>query len=75
MKNGKTTLPNETLDELNVQLKEMLIDYQWIINDTKNRQKIKKKADKVCEEFKKSGKIYDYKNVMDKSNNTQKLYV
>lgn len=52
------------------EIEKLLQNYHWEINTQELRDKIKEKADYICENVKANGGIYDYLNVCDESNNT-----
>ena len=60
----------EVLIELENRLYDMLLNYQWRFNTPEIRSEIKSRADQICKELLDSSALYAYKNVMDKSNNT-----
>lgn len=60
----------EVLIELENRLYDMLLNYHWRFNTTEIRAEIKYRADQICKEFLDTNAIYDYKNVCDKTNNT-----
>ena len=60
----------ELLIELENQMYDMLLRYQWKFNTASIRAEIKYRADKICKNFLDLGGLYDFKNVMDESNNT-----
>ena len=74
--------PKSSLSSVNVrelviyiqdEIEKILQSYQWEFNNSPVRQKIKDRADLVCETAMKNGGIYAYKNVMDESNNTSEI--
>ena len=60
----------EVLIELENRLYDMLLNYQWRFNTPEIRNEIKSRADQICKELLDASALYDFKNVMDKSNNT-----
>ncbi len=60
----------EVLIELENELYEMLLTYQWRFNTKEVREEIKANADKICERYVKENGLYAFQNVMDESNNT-----
>lgn len=60
----------EVLIELENEMYEMLLTYQWRANTKEVRDEIKANADKICERYVKEEGLYAYDNVMDESNNT-----
>lgn len=51
----------------------MLQGYQWELNTQTLRDNIKAKADIICEAVAANGGLYAYKNVCDKTNNTDEV--
>ncbi|MFM2393333.1 MAG: Tenacibaculum phage PTm1 [Bacteroidota bacterium] len=64
------THAREVLIELENELYEMLLTYQWRFNTKEVREEIKANADKICERYVKENGLYAFVNVMDESNNT-----
>ncbi|MCB1713187.1 MAG: hypothetical protein KDH96_12155, partial [Candidatus Riesia sp.] len=60
----------EVLIELENRLYDMLLNYHWRFNTPEIRSEIKYRADQICKELKESDALYSYKNVCDKTNNT-----
>ena len=60
----------EVLIELENRLYDMLLRYQWKENTPSIRAEIKYKADKICKEYVDLGALYDFKNIIDDTNNT-----
>ena len=60
----------EVLIELENRLYDMLLNYQWRFNTGEIRNEIKYRADQICKELLDTNALYAFKNVMDKSNNT-----
>jgi len=60
----------EVLIELENRLYDMLLNYQWRFNTAEIRNEIKYRADQICKELWDAKALYNFKNVMDKSNNT-----
>ena len=60
----------EVLIELENRMYDMLLRYQWRFNTPEIRSEIKFRADKICDNLKNSNALYDYRNVMDETNNT-----
>lgn len=60
----------EVLIELENELYEMLLTFQWRFNTREVREEIKANADRICERYVKENGLYAYVNVMDESNNT-----
>ena len=74
--------PKSALSSINVrelciyiqdEIEKLLQSYQWEFNNAIIRQKIKDKADSICENVMNNGGIQDYLNVMDESNNTPEI--
>jgi hypothetical protein len=60
----------EVLIELENELYDMLLRYQWKFNTAAIRSEIKYRADRICQRYVDSGALYAYRNVCDTSNNT-----
>jgi len=60
----------EVLIELENKLYDMLLNYQWRFNTEDIRNEIISRADYICEYFKNNYALYDFKNIMDETNNT-----
>lgn len=60
----------EVLIELENRLYDMLLNYHWRFNTPEIRAEIKFRADQICKELLVSNALYDYKNICDKTNNT-----
>jgi hypothetical protein len=60
----------EVLIELENQLYDMLLRYQWKFNTPAIRSEIKYRADRICQSFVDSVGLYAYRNVIDETNNT-----
>jgi len=60
----------EVLIELENSMYDMLLRYQWKFNTTEVRAEIKYKADNICKDIQTREGLYDYKNIMDETNNT-----
>lgn len=60
----------EVLIELENQLYDMLLRYQWKFNTAAIRSEIKYKADSICRSFVDAGGLYAFRNIIDLSNNT-----
>jgi hypothetical protein len=60
----------EVLIELENEMYDMLLGYQWKFNTASVRAEIKYKADKICKKYLEAGALYDYKNICDETNNT-----
>ena len=60
----------EVLIELENELYEMLLTYQWRFNTREVRDEIKAKADIICERYVRENGLFAFQNIMDESNNT-----
>lgn len=60
----------EILIELENAIYDMLLRYQWRFNTGAIRAEIKYKADKICQDIQNREGLYDYKNIIDETNNT-----
>jgi len=60
----------ELLIELENELYDMLLRYQWKFNTPTVRSEIKYKADRICQRYLDSDGLYAYKNICDETNNT-----
>jgi len=60
----------EVLIELENRLYDMLLNYHWRFNTPEIRAEIKFRADQICKELLDADALYDFKNVCDKTNNT-----
>jgi len=60
----------EVLIELENRLYDMLLNYHWRFNTPEIRAEIKFRADQICKELLESDALYAYRNVCDKTNNT-----
>lgn len=63
----------EVLIELETEMYNMLIGYQWRENTKEVRDEIKAKADKICAKFVREKGLYDFENIMDETNNTSEI--
>lgn len=63
----------EALIELERELSEMLLDYQWRYNTPDVRAEIKLRADTICETYVSKNGIANYFNKMDDENNTTEI--
>jgi hypothetical protein len=63
----------EVLIELENTLYNMLLRYHWKFNTPTVRAEIKYRADKICKDFLDANALYDFKNVIDNSNNTNEI--
>lgn len=53
------------------QIEDLLLDYQWELNDDTLRNMIKKKADSIMENVQANHGLYAFLNVCDRNNNTE----
>lgn len=60
----------ELLIELENELYDMLLRYQWKFNTPAIRSEIKYRADRICQRYLESDGIYAYRNICDTTNNT-----
>ena len=60
----------EVLIELENELYDMLLRYQWKFNTPSIRSEIKYRADRICQRYVDSVGLYAYRNVIDETNNT-----
>jgi transcription initiation factor IIE alpha subunit len=60
----------EVLIDLENDLYDMLLRYQWKFNTATIRSEIKYKADQICKSYADKGALYAYQNIMDLTNNT-----
>jgi hypothetical protein len=60
----------EVLINLEEDLYQMLLTYQWRANTKEVRDEIKTKADTICEKYVRGEGLYDFINIIDDSNNT-----
>src|SRR6266403_18115 len=60
----------EVLVELEEELYQMLLTYQWRFNTKDVREEIKAKADAICQRYVRDNGLYDFFNVIDETNNT-----
>ena len=63
----------EALISLEEELKEMLITYQWTINNASNRAEIEKRANKICIHYLEQNAIGNFSNKMNIQNNTNEV--
>ena len=72
-----TGLSKINIRELVIYLQDVIADmlqgYQWELNTQTLRDNIKTKADIICEAVAANGGLYAYKNVCDKTNNTDEV--
>ena len=55
------------------EIENLLQTYQWELNTQTLRDTIKAKADAICETIMNNGGVYAFKNICDKSNNTDEV--
>lgn len=67
------THAREVLVELENEMYEMLLTYQWRENTREVREEIKTNADRICERYVREKGLYAFENVMDESNNTNEI--
>ncbi|MFW6243454.1 MAG: hypothetical protein ACOC2W_04775, partial [bacterium] len=63
----------EVLIELENQLYDMLLRYQWKFNTPGIRSEIKYRADRICQSFVDSDGLFAFRNIIDETNNTPLL--
>jgi hypothetical protein len=63
----------EVLIELENELYQMLLTYQWRFNTPEVRAEIKQRADAICSRFVSQNGLFDFFNQIDESNNTNEL--
>lgn len=63
----------EVLIELERQLTDMLLDFQWAFNTPDVRAEIKLRADVICEQFVNKNGLYNYFNKCDDENNPPQI--
>jgi len=63
----------EVLIELERELTNMLLDYQWKFNTPEIRAEIKLRADSICESYKSRDGLFAYFNKCDGENNTSDI--
>jgi hypothetical protein len=63
----------EVLIELEEEMYQMLLTYQWRFNTREVREEIKAKADAICQRYVRDNGLYDFFNVIDESNNTPEI--
>lgn len=63
----------EVVIYLQDQLEAILSQYQWKFNTEQTRLEIKNLADAVCQRVQSANGIFDFENVMDRSNNTDEV--
>ena len=60
----------EVLIELENAIYDMLLRYQWRFNTPEIRAEIKYRADKICKDMQDRDALYNFRNVIDETNNT-----
>lgn len=60
----------EVLIELENEMRNMLLNFQWKFNTPEIRAEIKLRADAICQRFVDRKGLFDFKNVIDETNNT-----
>lgn len=63
----------EVLVELEEEMYQMLLTYQWRFNTKEVREEIKAKADAICQRYVRDNGLYDFFNVIDETNNTSEI--
>lgn len=63
----------EVLVELEEDMYQMLLTYQWRANTKDVRDEIKSKADAICQRYVRDNGLYDFYNVIDETNNTPEI--
>lgn len=63
----------EVLIDIENEMYEMLLTYQWRFNTADVRAEIKDKADKILQRFVSQEGLYAFRNVMDTTNNTPEI--
>jgi len=63
----------EVLIELERELADMLLTFQWKFNTPEVRAEIKLRADTICESYKSKGGLYEYFNKCDDENNNDQI--
>jgi hypothetical protein len=63
----------EVLIELEQELADMLLNFQWKFNTKEVRGEIKLRADLICEKYVNQGGLYSFFNKIDEENNTAEL--
>jgi hypothetical protein len=63
----------EVLIELERELADMLLEYQWKFNTPDVRSEIKLRADNICESYVTRNGLFNYFNKMDEENNTPEI--
>ena len=60
----------EVLIELENELRNMLLNFQWKFNTPEIRAEIKLRADAICQRFVDRKGLFDFRNIIDETNNT-----
>lgn len=63
----------EVLIELEDELRDMLMTYQWKFNTADTRGEIKLRADLICEKYVNQGGLFAFFNKCDEENNTNEI--
>ena len=63
----------ELLIELENELYNMLLGYQWKFNTPELRQEVYSRANTICQRYKEQDGLYAFENVIDESNNTYEI--
>lgn len=63
----------EVLIELENEIYQMLLPYQWKFNTAPIRAEIKRKADDICQKYVDRSAIYAFLNKIDETNNTPEI--
>lgn len=63
----------EVLIELENELRNMLLNFQWKFNTPEIRAEIKLRADAICQRFVDRKGLFDFRNICDETNNTNTL--
>lgn len=59
----------EILNSLRNDIESMLSNYSWRFNTKETRNEIKSRIDSICENHRQKRLLYDYRNIMDETNN------
>jgi len=63
----------EVLIELETELSDMLLNFQWQFNTSEIRAEIKLRADLICEKYVNQDGLYNFFNKIDEENNTSEI--
>lgn len=63
----------EVLIELEQELSDMLLNFQWKFNTPEVRAEIKLRADNICEKYVNQNGLFNFFNKIDAENNTEEL--